>query len=480
MSYYHGVRVLEAPTRVAAPNSGTAGLQVVIGTAPVNMAADPSAVVNVPVLVHDFEEAKKLVGYCDDFANYSICEAIDATFRVAGTGPLVIINVLDPATHKTAVTEKTYTVTNGQVKLDDPGMIASSLSVKQGSTDLIEGTDYIVSFDDDGYCILTFVGTQTSVEVSGDKLNPAGVTAANIIGGVDSQTGAETGLECIRQVFPRTGYVPGLLISPKWSKNANIAAALATKCEGINGLFSCECIVDLDSSVSGAVTYTATQAAKATAGMTSPHMDIVWPCAKIGTKIYHGSAIKGAYTQLTDAENDDVPFISPSNIPVAIDGICTEAGAEIIMDETQANIVNSYGISTFNRFREWLLWGNRTAAYPGTGEVRDLWFCCRRFFSWWGNRFILTYHNRVDSPANFRLIEAIVDDENVYGNSLVAEGKCAGARIEYVGGDNNVEDILDGHVRFYQHLAPFTPAEDILNVLEFDPDMLAASFEGGE
>jgi phage tail sheath protein FI len=92
----------------------------------------------------------------------------------------------------------------------------------------------------------------------------------------------------------------------------------------------------------------------------------------------------------------------------------------------------------------------------------------------------LTYHNRVDSPANFRLIEAIVDDENVYGNSLVAEGKCAGARIEYVGGDNNVEDILDGHVRFYQHLAPFTPAEDILNVLEFDPDMLAASFEGGE
>ena len=73
MSYYHGVRVLEAPTRVAAPNSGTAGLQVVIGTAPVNMAADPSAVVNVPVLVKNFEEAKKLVGYCDDFANYNIC-----------------------------------------------------------------------------------------------------------------------------------------------------------------------------------------------------------------------------------------------------------------------------------------------------------------------------------------------------------------------------------------------------------------------
>ena len=480
MSYYHGVRVTEAPTNVAAPNLGTAGLQVVIGAAPVNMAADPSAVVNVPVLVKNFEEAKKLVGYCDDFASYNICEAIDATFRVAGTGPLVIINVLDPATHKTAVTEKTYTVTGGQVKLDDKGMIVSSLDVKQESTPLVEGTDYIVSFDDDGYCILTFITTQTSVKVSGDKLNPAAITATDIIGGVDSQTGAETGLECIRQVFPRLGLVPGLLISPKWSKNANVAAAMAAKCEGINGLFSCECIVDLDSSVSGAVTYTATQAAKATAGMTSPRMDIVWPCAKIGTKIYHGSAIKGAYTQLTDAENDNVPYISPSNIPVAIDGICTEAGAEIIIDETQANIVNSYGISTFNRFGDWLLWGNRTAAYPGVTDVKDMWFCCRRFFTWWANSFILTYHDRVDSPTNFRLVEAIVDDENVRGNSLVAEGKCAGAYIEYRAEDNSVEDILDGHVRFYQHLAPFIPAEDIVSVLEFDPSMFSAIFEGGE
>jgi hypothetical protein len=150
------------------------------------------------------------------------------------------------------------------------------------------------------------------------------------------------------------------------------------------------------------------------------------------------------------------------------------------MDETQANIVNSYGISTFNRFGGWLLWGNRTAAYPGVTDVKEMWFCCRRFFSWWGNRFILAYHNRVDSPANFRLIEAIVDDENVYGNSLVAEGKCAGAYIEYREEDNSTEALLDGHVQFYQHLAPFTPAEDVLNVLEFDPSMLSASFEGGE
>ena len=41
-------------------------------------------------------------------------------------------------------------------------------------------------------------------------------------------------------------------------------------------------------------------------------------------------------------------------------------------------------------------------------------------------------------------------------------------------------DILDGRITFHQHLAPFTPAEDIVNILEFDPEALAAAINGGE
>ena len=50
----------------------------------------------------------------------------------------------------------------------------------------------------------------------------------------------------------------------------------------------------------------------------------------------------------------------------------------------------------------------------------------------------------------------------------------------YVQEDNPEEDILNGKVQFRQYLAPYTPAEDILNVLEFDPSMLAAALSGGE
>lgn len=488
MAYNHGVRVLENPTSVAAPITGTAGLQVVVGVAPVNLAEDPYGCTNVPMLANTFAEAARAVGYSDDFSDYNICEAIDASFRVAGVGPIVLINVLDPNTHYTTMAAAQYTVEGGQVTIPVKGILADKLVITHNSTTLDPDTDYIVTFDDDGYAVVTFLAALVpasgsnviSVTISGRKIDPSAIAATDIIGGINASTGAEKGLEVIRQVFPKLGLTPGLIISPGWSKNANVAAAMHAKCEGINGVFRCECIVDLDSGTNGCRKYTDVLTEKQAAALVGKHEDVMWPCAKIGNKIYHGSAIKAAYTAYTDAQNDDVPYISPSNIPVAISGICLEDGTEVILDEQQANIVNSYGVSTFNNFSGWTLWGNRTAAYPGSTDPKDMWFCCRRFFSWWANTFILTYHQRVDDPANFRLIEAVVDDENVRGNSLAAQGRCAGAYIEFRQEDNTVNDILNGKLQFYQHLAPFTPAEDILNVLEFDPDLLMAAFEGGE
>ena len=44
---------------------------------------------------------------------------------------------------------------------------------------------------------------------------------------------------------------------------------------------------------------------------------------------------------------------------------------------------------------------------------------------------------------------------------------------------NTATDIISGEVKFHQKLAPFVPAEDITNTLEFDPAMLYASINGG-
>lgn len=46
--YRHGIYVSEQETSMIAPLNGTAGLQVVIGTAPVHLLADPAAAINKP------------------------------------------------------------------------------------------------------------------------------------------------------------------------------------------------------------------------------------------------------------------------------------------------------------------------------------------------------------------------------------------------------------------------------------------------
>ena len=76
MAYKHGVYVSENATSLTAPVTGNAGLQVVVGTAPVNTVADPAAAVNVPVLVNSYAEAVAAVGYSDDFESYTICQPI--------------------------------------------------------------------------------------------------------------------------------------------------------------------------------------------------------------------------------------------------------------------------------------------------------------------------------------------------------------------------------------------------------------------
>ena len=110
MAYNHGVRVKEQATSLVAPVTGTAGLQVIIGTAPVNLAADPYKATNVPMIAYSFSEAVEQVGYSDDFKNYTLCQSMDACFRVLNVAPIILINVLDPKKHKKANEEQTVNV----------------------------------------------------------------------------------------------------------------------------------------------------------------------------------------------------------------------------------------------------------------------------------------------------------------------------------------------------------------------------------
>ena len=488
MPYQHGVRVLEQPTGVVAPITGTAGLQVVFGTAPINLAKDPTGVTNKPVIAYSWAEAVEQLGYSDDWESYTLCQAMYASFKLFGVAPVIFVNVLDPVTHKTSVsTAAEVDITSLQGILAVKGVLKSSVVVKAAASGnaLTVDTDYTLDFNEDGDLVITLLAggsaaSAAKVYVTYDKLNPAGVTAATIVGTASGNT--ETGLEVLRQVYPKFGMTPGLLLAPGWSQDPDVGVALAAKCEEINGYFRAEAFVDINCATGGCTVYSNVKTAKEAAAISSPHVMALWPAMKSGSKVFWASAIWGALTQYTDAQNDDVPSLSPSNKSLPITGTCLmdSTHTEILLDQTQGNTVNGFGVSTAINVNGWRSWGNNSAAYPATTDPKDRWFCCRRFFSWWGNSFILTYFQKVDDPADYRLVESIVDSENIRGNAYVATGKCAAAYIEFNEAENPVTDILDGKITFHQHLAPWVPAEDILNILEFDPDALKSALTGGE
>ena len=483
MSYNHGIRVLENPTSLATPVRCTSALQVVFGTAPVNLLDDPNSATNKLIIAYTFDEAISQLGYSDDFENYTLCQSMDATFRVFGVSPIIFCNVLDPTVHKKDVAEASINVTNKTVVLPDTGVLLSTIVAKNGETTLVKDTDYILSFDDSKKAVITLLTSgsaseATSLLVSYSKIDPTMVTTSDIIGGYDTTTGIETGIELVRQVYPKFGLVPGLLLAPGWSQNATVSTALASKCEEINGVFRCMCLCDIDTTQ--AKKYTDCSSIKDTMAAISENMILLWPMIKIGDVLYYYSAIMAALIEYVDANNDDVPNMSPSNQLIAISGSVLKDGTEINLDQPQANDLNANGIVTAINEAGWKTWGNNTACYPMNNDPKDRWICCRRFFSWWGNTFILTYKSKVDNPANYRLIESIVDSENIRGNSYVSQGKLAGCKIVYSEEENPIEDIINGKIQFKQYIAPYTPAEDILNVLEFDPTMIESALGGNE
>lgn len=488
MAYQHGVYTREQATSMSAATDSTAGLQVVFGTAPIYQLADLTGV-TAPRLCSSYAEAAAALGYDTNFEAFTLNQSIKASFELFGVAPIVLVNVLDPnkAQHVTNVSKPTeQTVTGGSFVISAeqepvPYVLRATLTVSaQTSGDpLVAGTDYTVEYDEDGLATVTLTSatakalvkvyvTYKAIKLTAGKTT---VTAAEITTAISDK---------LREVYPRFGMTPGLLLAPGYSKDPNVAAVMQGACENINGVYSCECILDMDCGTSGARTYDAVKQVKENKGLTSPHAYAYWPMAQVGDYRLSLSAVMGALTAATDAANGDVPSLSPSNKSLpGVTGLCLEDGTEVILDQAQANVVNSAGIGTVLNLNGFKAWGNNTCAYPSTTDPKDRWIAVRRFFTWRSNSLIQTYFERVDSPANYRMIEAIVDAENVNGNAYVAAGACAAYQCEFRSEENPTTQILDGTIKFHLTLAPYNPAECIEFTLEFDPTAIASALTGG-
>jgi phage tail sheath protein FI len=406
-------------------------------------------------------------------------------------GPIILVNILDPANaaHVAETTGELHALDEDGEALvglygegELLGVIKSTVVVKSqnGSTTYTLGTDYTLTFDDDGYLVVARVsggaisaGAVLSLDF--DYFDPSGVTADDIIGGVSGST--YTGLEVVKQVFPVTRQVPGLILAPGWSSEPEVAARMATIAHSINGKFRAMAVVDLSTDPYEIANYTEAAAWKADNGYTSVDMAVLWGKVKNGDNVYHLSTHFACLANRTDANNSGIPFESPSNKALTGTAMVLDDGTEVLLEETQANILNDQGIITaLNGINGWKLWGNYTGGYPSTTDPKDMWVAVRRMFNWIGNTTVLTTDSYVDQPGNRRLIDGVRAILQFWVNSLIAQGALLGGKVSFRSVDNPTSDLLAGRYKWHVAVTPPIPGQELVFLVEYDPAALAALF----
>ena len=452
----------------------TASLPVVIGRAPVHLTENPAAYVNKAVICYTWDDAVNALGYSDDWNNYELCEAMFSEFKLYGAKPVVFINVLDPATHKTAVSGQMYDVTDDEVVISDSALLDSFVVKTNSYTTTamaIRNTDYTLAYNSEGKVIISIIDSGNlascnSIYVAYDKINPAAVTYQDVVGGI-STSGALKGLELIDAVYTQFGIVPGIIAAPNWSENPTVAAVMKAKAEKVSSIFPCICLTDIDTEQ--VRKYGDAYAWKTRNGYTGSNQVVCWPCVKNGNMIFHMSTHLMGVIAVMDAENGDVPYMSPSNHAMRASGICLKDGTEILLTLDRANLLNDQGIVTGLNFNGgFKIWGDYTGIYPSSTDPKDIFICCRRMFDWQRRTFIINYWQYVDQPLIPRVVRSLVDNERIRLNSYVARGYLLFADVQFYEEENPLTDLLAGKLRLHIIMTPPVPAKEIEAVVEYD------------
>lgn len=493
MAYEHGVRISEQATSLLPTVKVSAGIPVIIGTAAVNM-ADPENV-NKPKLCYSYAEAVEAFGHVPAELDpesglkkfrFSISELIQSAFSLYGVCPIIAINVLDPAKHKCTVSATSVRLDpkTGQGVVEETGILSVGLTLSSESGEYSVNDDFVLSFDDDGFLVITSLKnedgdfkcqTGTDITLSAEKLDPSKVTEEDIIGGVDTE-GRKRGLELISDIFPLFRLVPGTIIAPGYSENPGVAAVMAAKCASVNSVFKSVCVVDVPTDT--VKQYTEVAAWKNDNNIVDPLQIACWPEIRLDETIYRMSSQIACLMAQVDSENDDVPYVSPSNHNLQMTGTVLKDGTEVVLGQDNGAYLNGEGVVTaLNFIGGWVAWGNRTAAYPGSTDVKDTFIPVRRMFNWIGNTFVQTFWPRIDGPLNRRQVHTIVDSANIWLNGLSAQQYILGGRIEFLEDENTTLDLMDGKVVFDVSVTPPSPNRAINFKFKYDVQYLQTLFQ---
>ena len=495
--YLHGAYGLTHAVGVRVPDESQSTI-VYVGTAPVHtlgLASGETYNVNKPVLVTSMAEARKLFGYSDDWAKYTLCEAMYAHLQSKGVGPLVFINVLDPtkAGHKSPTpVSNDLTPSNGVIVIASAESIILESVVIQTKDETpitkVKGTDYDIAYNIDKQQIVITelfdgaLGT-SALTVKYNTILPSGVTNSDVIGSTDG-LGINTGLYAVMNVYQATGFIPSFLAAPGFSCVPEIHSAMETISQKINGHWDAYMFVDLPlTDGSTALTLNTAVTYKNANGYTNKNETVYFPMAK-GTdgRYYHLSVLAAANFQELLIAQEGIPYRTASNTDCPIiENLYTGSGdtGRVYDDNIINEKLNKNGIASAAYVGgRWAIWGAHSAEYDqNNGDEINVSETNIMMLYYISNDFQHRRTADVDQPMTVNDLMTIVAEEQSRIDALLKTGALIFGEV-YVNADSDARsDMMKGDYSFTFNVTTTPIAKSLTAIVNWTDAGFVTYFE---
>lgn len=444
-------------------------IPVYIGTAPVNLIrgyAD-AGVINAPIKITNMIDAQRKLGYSVDWAKFTLCEPMKAHFdsKRGSIGPVFMINVLDPATHKkTSETTRSLSFTGGRAEFKSDTIVLDTLALAEKA----EGADYTVDYNfTKGTVIISSADPDAlltgTIVATYDEIDFATIDKDDIIGGITSG-GVYTGLGALALLYPEQNVIANLIAAPGWSETPEIYNAMIAASAKINGHWDAFVVADIPISSGTAVdTIDKAKTWRVTNGYTHERSKVFWPQVtdSIG-QTFHLSTLAVVELMRADYSHNSVPMETCGNkaIPVVkqyFGSSSTNRG----FDQQTANELTSNGISTAVAWGgKWVLWGDHTAAYVYGADMdpRVIFDVSVRMLMHITNDFQREWSPVIDTPMTRSLKDRVINREQEKLDAYVSMGALIGTpAVLFLESENSTDDIINGDFRWDIPVTPTPP-----------------------
>jgi len=464
-AFLHGVQTLDIAGPRSIQTPPTAVIEIV-GTAPVFLA---TGTVNTPTQVLGDTDA---AAFGPNLPGYTIPSALNAILDF-GAAQIVVINVFDPAIHKTDVAMETLTLgvdKTATLASGAGGIISATVRGNGDGANPLYVQDMDYSLDPATGKITGLTLTAGAVlNVSYSYGDPSKVTNDDLLG-TTTVAGARTGLQSSVDILHLFNVKPRIILVPGYSSQATLTAAMLSMADKLKAHAYIDAPIGM--TVPQAITGRGPSGPiDFTTG--SRRAVLCYPFVQVAGTLEPFSQNLAGLAASVDLNEGF--WVSPSNHAMNRVEALERPITWSLSDATcEANQLNGVGIVTAVRGygTGFLAWGNRSAAWPMDTDPRTF-ICVQVVADILDNAVEQAMLPYLDKPLNRAILDAVRESVNTYITGLIQKGALVGGSCSWTAADNPVSELALGHAVFTNSFMPPVPMEEITFKSEVDTIWLA-------